>query len=84
MEGGLRRVATRIGEMEEPIAIPICGWFDPPMLPRAKFVLLGLLKRIKANEYGCCFLGFTSMGVGSGGNTGICVGIGDSGWFLLG
>ncbi|KAK8695592.1 hypothetical protein V6N13_000745 [Hibiscus sabdariffa] len=88
MEGGLRRVATHMGEMEEPIAILICGcgvpahlrtswsndnpgrrffgcknhgslvyqpcrffsWFDPPMPPHAKVVLLGLLKRIRANE----------------------------------
>ncbi|KAL4302026.1 hypothetical protein GQ457_10G015990 [Hibiscus cannabinus] len=26
------------------------SWFDPPMTPRARIVLLGLLKRIRANE----------------------------------
>ncbi|KAK8617404.1 hypothetical protein V6N13_080320 [Hibiscus sabdariffa] len=87
MEGGLRNVATCIGEMEEPITIPICGCGVPAHLrtswsndileggflaaktmtvwcishvdfsvglssnaSTAKVVLLGLLKRIRANE----------------------------------
>ncbi|KAK8524891.1 hypothetical protein V6N12_029743 [Hibiscus sabdariffa] len=32
MEGGMRRVATCMGEMEEPIAIPICGCGVPAHL----------------------------------------------------
>ncbi|KAL4352011.1 hypothetical protein GQ457_06G006060 [Hibiscus cannabinus] len=111
MEGGMRRVATRMGEMEEPIAIPICGcgvpahlrtswsndnpgrrffacknhdslvyqpcrffiWFDPPMPPRAKIVLLGLLKRIRANE---CFGGLmVGVLVGFLGITGTHIGL---------
>ncbi|KAK8595051.1 hypothetical protein V6N13_015960 [Hibiscus sabdariffa] len=31
-------------------ACRIFNWIDPPMTPRARVVLLGLLKRIRANE----------------------------------
>ncbi|KAK8519725.1 hypothetical protein V6N12_030087 [Hibiscus sabdariffa] len=74
MEGGLRRVATRMGEMEELIAVLICGCGVPAHLRTS------WSNDNPGRSMGVIFGGFTGMGVGFWGITGM----GDSDWFLLG
>ncbi|KAL4302777.1 hypothetical protein GQ457_10G014100 [Hibiscus cannabinus] len=52
MEVKGRRETTRISNWHEGMEVHFqyFSWFDPPMTPRARVVMVGLLKRIKAND----------------------------------